>query len=100
MGSMEIFLEKQGYGESPGLSSEWELSPNYPPPSGAIPVWSKWLSTYVSRRAESLGGVIAKGSQAGRSRALASRTESLLPEAPGGSDPSWCTPAVCSVDEG
>jgi hypothetical protein len=37
MGSMEIFLEKQGYGESPRLSSEWELSPNYPPPNGAIP---------------------------------------------------------------
>jgi hypothetical protein len=37
MGSMEIFLEKQGYGESPGLSSEWEVSPDYPPPSGAIP---------------------------------------------------------------
>ena len=37
MGSMEIFLEKQGYGESPGLSSEWELSPNSPPPSGIIP---------------------------------------------------------------
>jgi transposase len=35
---MEIFLEKQGYRESPGLSSEWELSPNYPPPSGAIPI--------------------------------------------------------------
>src|SRR2546430_11226498 len=32
-----------------------------------------------------------KGRLLGRSRALASRTASLLPEAPGGFDPSWCT---------
>jgi len=32
------FLEKQGYGESTMLSSEWERCPNYPPPSGAAPI--------------------------------------------------------------
>jgi hypothetical protein len=30
-------LEKQGYGESPMLSSEWEGRLNYPPPTTAVP---------------------------------------------------------------
>src|SRR6266700_959709 len=30
------FLEKQGYDESPVLSSHWESSPNYPLPRGAV----------------------------------------------------------------
>jgi hypothetical protein len=30
-------LEKQGYGESTMLSSDWERSLNFPPPSGAVP---------------------------------------------------------------
>jgi transposase len=32
------FLEKQGYDESPVLSSHWERSSNYPLPRGAVPV--------------------------------------------------------------
>ena len=40
-----------------------------------------------------------KGRLPGRSRALVSRTASLLPEAPGGFDPSWRILVVCSVDE-
>src|SRR2546421_7558975 len=30
-------LEKQGYGDSPMLSSEWEGRLNYPPPTTAVP---------------------------------------------------------------
>jgi hypothetical protein len=37
-------IEKQGYGESILLSSEWERSPNYPPPRGAVPVLQMGLS--------------------------------------------------------
>jgi hypothetical protein len=36
-------LEKQGYGESHMLSSEWEGRLNYPPPTTAVPPSSGYI---------------------------------------------------------
>src|SRR5215470_8367569 len=38
-------LEKQGYGDSPVLSSQWESCPNYPPSTTAVPANRKQPSS-------------------------------------------------------